>query len=203
MEGKMKKQDAEEVLGNLVAALEMLERSREFALIIPEVRSNLVYALPDATTPDDVAGIDGRITVVHGFPRAAGLPHWGASGHVARLLLEARKRDPALNAAINFKYDDEIIEVVRKYCEECGHLFGSVDRTNEPEEVARIDGHSAPWKVSEVVARFGGVPRLFYEGPGWGKEPLFYALGSSATGVVTIVIEIARRCKKRMKGQIL
>lgn len=195
----MKQQDTDKVLGNLVAALEMLEKSREFAFLMPEVRVNLVYALPDAGTPDEVAGIDGRITVVHGFPKAAGLPGWGVSGHVARLLLEARKHDANLRAGINFKCDDEIIEVAKAYCAGCGKLFGSVDRTNEPVEVARIDGSSAPWKVKEVMAKFGGVPRLFYEGSGWGKEPLFYALGSTATEVATVAIEIAKRYQSKIK----
>jgi hydroxymethylpyrimidine/phosphomethylpyrimidine kinase len=174
-------------------ALEMLESSREFARIMPEVRVNLVYALPEARTPAEVAGIDGRITAVRGFPAAAGLPRWGVSGHVARLLLEARNYDANLSAGINFKCDDEIIEVVQTYCAESGWLFGSVDRSAEPADVAEVDGSSAPWKVSEVVAKFGGVPRLFYEGPGWGKEPLFYALGGTATEVAAIAIEIAQR----------
>jgi len=197
----MRRTDAEKVLGNLLEALEMLEKSRAFAFIIPEVRTNLTYAPPGARTPDEVAGIDGRVTVVRGFPRAAGLPRWGVSGHVARLLLEARKYDTSLGAAINFKCDDEIIEVVKDYCAGCGKLFGLVDRTHEPDEAARIDGRSAPWKVSEVVARFGGVPRLFYEGPGWGKEPLFYALGSTATEVAAIAIEIAKRYKNKEIGR--
>lgn len=186
---------AERVLGNLVLALDMLENSPEFARLMPEVRVNLVYALPCAGTPAEIAGVDGRITVVRGFPAVAGLPRWGVSGHVARLLLEARKYDANLSAGMNFKCDDEIIGIVHAYCAESGWLFGSVDRSAEPADVAGIDGKSAPWKVSEVVAKFGGVPRLFYEGPGWGKEPLFYALGSTATEVVAVAIEIARRCR--------
>jgi len=197
----MEERAKEKVLGDLAEALEMLEKCRDFSLLMPEVRVNLAYAPPGAKTPAGVAGIDGRITVVNGFPKAAGPPRWGVSGHVARLLLEARQRDPNLGAAINFKCDDEIIEVVREYCADCGKLFGLVDRTNEPDEVARIDGCSAPWKVSEVVEKFGGVPRLFYEGPGWGKEPLFYALGANATEVAAIVIEIAKRYKNKLKGK--
>lgn len=197
----MNQESAEKVLGNLVLALGMLEGSREFARLIPEVRVNLAYALPGARTPAEVAGVDGRITVVRGFPAAAGLPRWGVSGHVARLILEARKYDAGLSAAINFKCDDEIIEVVQAYCAGCGRLFGSVDRSAEPAEVARIDGSSAPWKVKEVVARFGGVPRLFYEGPGWGKEPLFYALGSTATEVAAVAIEIARLYRLKTKAE--
>ena len=190
----MNQEAAERVMGNLVLALEMLENTREFACLMPEVRVNLVYALPEARTPDEVAGVDGRITVVRGFPAAAGIPRWGVSDHMARLIIEVRKYDASFNAGINFKCDNEIIEVVKAYCAGRGLLFGAIDRTGEPAEAADVDGSSAPWKVKEVVANFGGVPRLFYEGSGWGKEPLFYALGGTATEVAAIAIEIARRC---------
>jgi len=36
------------VLGNVLRAVRMLGKSHSFALLIPEVRTNLVYALPDA-----------------------------------------------------------------------------------------------------------------------------------------------------------
>ena len=46
-----KVKQAETVLGNLVHAVEMLENCPEFAALVPEVRVNLVYALPEAKTP--------------------------------------------------------------------------------------------------------------------------------------------------------
>ena len=61
------------ILGNLVTAMAILEDCPDFSLLMPEVRVNLVYALPGAKTTDDVAAIDGRITVVGGLPQAAGL----------------------------------------------------------------------------------------------------------------------------------
>jgi len=42
--------DNDAILGNLVVAVTMLEDCHEFALLIPEVRVNLVYALPGAMT---------------------------------------------------------------------------------------------------------------------------------------------------------
>ena len=132
----MNQEAAERVLGNLVLAIEMLENTREFTRLMPEVRVNLVYALPEAGTPDEVAGVDGRITVVRGFPTAAGIPRWGVSDHMARLIIEVRKYDASFNAGINFKCDDEIIEVVKAYCAERGLLFGAIDRTGEPPEAA-------------------------------------------------------------------
>jgi hydroxymethylpyrimidine/phosphomethylpyrimidine kinase len=188
------------VLGNLVSAVNLLQGCPEFAALIPEVRVNLVYALPRAQTPQEVAAIDGRITAVRGLPQASGMPAFGASDHLARRVIEVRKYQPEINAAINFKCDKVVIEVVQEYCAEQGLPFGWLDRTEEPAEVVERDGTSMPWKVKQLVAKYGAVPRLFYEGEGWGKEPLFLALGKDAVEVAAIAIEIARRYRARTQG---
>jgi len=188
---------AEMVLGNLVRAVQMLQKCSEFSLLMPEVRVNLVYALPGAKTPDEVAAIDGRITVVQGFPHASSMPRWGASDHLARRLIEVRKYDSTINAGINFKCDAIVIDIVQKYCSEQGILFGWIDRTKEPEKVAEPDRSSMPWKIKQLETNYGGIPKLFYEGEGWGKEPLFVAIGSDAVEVAGIAIEIARRYQQR------
>ena len=185
------------ILGNLLRAIEMLHNCPEFAHLMSEVRVNLAYALPEAKTPDEVAAIDGRMTVVRDLPHASGMPRWGASDHMARLVIEVRKYDPTINAGINFKCDAEIIEVVQKYCAEQSLLFGWIDRTKEPAEVVAKDRSSMPWKIKQLVDSSGGVPKLFYEGEGWGKEPLFVALGKDAVEVASIAIEIARRYQQR------
>ena len=185
------------VLGNLVTALNMLESCPDFSRLMPEVRVNLVYALPEAKLPQDVAAVDGRITVVNGFPHASGLPRWGGSDHMARLIIEIRKYDAAINAGINFKYDNLGKEIVQKYCKENGLRFGWIDRTKEPAEVASADGSSIPWKIKQLVTSSGGVPTIFYEGDGWGKEPLFVALGKDAIAVTRIAIEIAHRYRQK------
>jgi hydroxymethylpyrimidine/phosphomethylpyrimidine kinase len=185
------------ILGNLVAAMATLEKCAEFSLLMPEVRVNLVYALPKAKTSQEVAAIDGRITVVNGFPRASGLPKWGVSDHMARLIIEVRRYDPIINAGINFKCDGDIIEVVKEYAREKSLGFGFTDRTNEPPEVAGPDRSSMPWVAKQLVGP-NGIPRLFYEGDGWGKEPLFFATGKDAIEVARIAIEISKRYRKRI-----
>jgi predicted fused transcriptional regulator/phosphomethylpyrimidine kinase len=187
------------ILGNILAAINKLEKCADFALLIPEVRVNLAYALPIASTRRDVAAIDGRITAVRGFPHASGLPAFGASDHMARLIVEVRKYSPRINAGINFKYDKTVEEIAREYCAERQWLFGWIDRRREPAEVVEKDGTSMPWKIKDLVARSNGTPRLFYEGEGWGKEPLFVAIGDDATEVTDIAIEIAKRYRKRIR----
>ncbi len=185
--------ETEAILGNLVSAVSMLQGCAEFAALIPEVRVNLAYALPGASTAQEVAAIEGRITVVRGLPRASGMPAWGVSDHLARRILEVRKYDAEINAAINFKCNQETIEIVHNYCSERGLLFGLLDRSEEPKNVTEYDGASMPWKVRQLFTKYGAIPRLFYEGANWGKEPLFLALGKDAIEVATIAIEIARR----------
>ncbi|MEA3431574.1 MAG: thiamine-phosphate synthase family protein [candidate division WOR-3 bacterium] len=84
------------VLGNVLQAVMMLEKSHSFAYLIPEVRTNLVYALPNAKSKEDVAGIEGRITVVNGYPKASGFPKFGASSHMARFIIEIMKVNPEM-----------------------------------------------------------------------------------------------------------
>lgn len=188
------------VMGNMVRAVTMLEQCAEFSYLMPEVRVNLAYALPEAGDRNDVVAIDGRITVVKGYPRASGLPKWGASDHMSRLLIEVRKYDPSVSAGINFKCDANIIEVVREYCEKSGLSMGSIDRTKEPVEVLATDGASMPWKIKQLLDENGRIPRIFYEGDGWGKEPLFVAIGSDAVEVTGIAMEIARSYCREYKG---
>ena len=188
-----REEQEEKILGNLVRAVHVLHNCPEFARLMPEVRVNLVFALPQARTPEEVAAIDGRITVVRGLPHASGMPRWGASDHMARLVIEVRKYEPSINAGINFKCDAAITGIVQEYCAERNLPFGWIDRTREPEEVAEPDGSSIPWKVKQLVNSYGGMPRLFYEGEGWGKEPLFFAIGNDAVEVAGMATEIARR----------
>ncbi|MDD4859101.1 MAG: thiamine-phosphate synthase family protein [Dehalococcoidales bacterium] len=190
----MNKKQLDAILGNLVSAVHMLEAHPEFTALIPEVRVNLVYAPLDARTPQEVAAVDGRITSVRGIPYAPGLPAFGASDHMARLVLEVRKYDAAVNAGINFKCDKQIIRVVEEYCKDKGFTTGTIDRTKEPAKVAERDGTSMPWKMKYLVDTYGKIPRLFYEGDGWGKEPLYVAIGKDAVEVTEIAVEIAERC---------
>ncbi|MBN1691645.1 MAG: phosphomethylpyrimidine kinase [Dehalococcoidia bacterium] len=195
-----KKDAADKVMGNLCLAVQRLQRCREFSLLMPEVRVNVVYALPGASTPSEVAAVDGRITVVNGYPLASGLPKWGGSDHMARLIIEARKYNPDINAGVNFKCDESIIKVVKKYARDKKLLFGWIDRTREPDGVSKADGRSMPWKMKQLVRSGGRMPDIFYEGDGWGKEPLFVALGSDANDVVRMAIEIARRYARSIHG---
>jgi len=189
--------EREVVLGNLCLAVGLLEKSGAFARIIPEVRTNIVFALPDARTPSEVGAISGRITVINEFPKATGYPAFGASSHLARKILEVRKYDSSYYAAINFVHTPELEEFLTGYCKENDILYGAIDRMNEPEEVAKKEEGSMPWKVAEAVRSTGGkVPEIFYEAHAVGKEDLNVLIGKTAVDVTKKAIAIAEAFEK-------
>lgn len=189
--------EREMVLGNMVDAIAVLEKSRSFAPLIPEVRTNLVYALPHAKSKQDVGGIDGRITDVNGFPKASGFPKFGASSHMARFILEIMKVDPEMRAGINFIYNEEFGEWLRAYCDKNNLLLGYVDRSKEPEKIKKEEGGSMAWKVAQIIQSVDGrIPDIAYETGAVGKEPVSVLIGKSAVDVVIRAIKLGEEYAK-------
>lgn len=182
-----------EMYGRMAVALNVLEGCREFAAIIPEVRTNLAYARLNAKTRNEVLAIDGRITVVNGYPYAAGKSRFGASSHMARLILEIRKVDPAIRAGVDFANNPRMALWLENYCKAKGWIFSMIDRSKEPEEIKEAEGASMPWKVAEAIRTANGcVPKIFYENGAVGKEPVSVLVGRDPIEVAEQVCEIAR-----------
>jgi len=176
----------------LTGSVALLEGCREFAALVPEVRVNIVYAPEGAESPDQVLGVDGRITVVVGKPKASGPIRPGVSDHMARLVVETHKFDPTIRAGIDFRWNEAIFEYVQGYCAANGLALGCIDRTVEPKELIGKDKGSIPWKVKHLVEACGKVPPVFYESRGWGKEPLFFLVGPDPAEVATRAVDIAK-----------
>jgi len=181
------------MMGRMIIAVEEIEDCWEFASLIPEVRTNLVYARERARTPEDVLAIDGRITVVDGRPRAAGRVRFGASSHMARLVIELLKVDSSMRAGIDFAWTPHLSQWLERYCREKGWVFSVIDRGGEPEEIKEVEGASMPWKVAEALRAAGGkVPKIFYETGAIGKEPVSVLVGRNPGEVADQACEIAR-----------
>ncbi len=190
----MRLEDAIQMHGMMAIALDVLEQCVAFAPLIPEVRANLVYAKLHAHTTEDVLAIDGRITVVNGMPKAAGKPQFGASSHMARLILELAKSDPSIRAGVNFASNPALTKWLTAYCADRGWVFSVIDRSTEPEEIKETEGASMPWKVEQAIkAANGRVPKVFYETGAVGKEPVSVLVGSDPIEIAEQMCEIARR----------
>ena len=145
-------------------------------------------ALPHPTGPEDVAALDGRIVKTMEGVRA-GEPRFGASSHVARIVLTVMRFDPAMRAALNLRYDEGLLEALKG----AGLRISSFDRAVEPEEIRAVEGATLPWGVEEAIRSSGGtVPDVIYDRGGPGKEPMVRVLARSALEAVEKVLKALR-----------
>lgn len=168
-------------------ALVILQNADHMAELIPEVRSNLVMAKETAKTLDDVVGVPGRITTVKDRVRAFLKPEWGASSHMARLVLEVMKHDPKRRSAINLRYHPAIIEI----CEKLGLKVSFYNRAMESDELRHVEGHTIQWGVEQAIQRIGEVPDVIYHTGDWGKEPIIALIGCDPVDVAKMAVCIA------------
>ena len=161
------------MLGRMMVALEELEGCREFASLIPEVRTNLVYARSRAKTRDDVLAVDGRITVVGGMPRAGGRVRFGASSHMARLIIESRKVDPSIPLGVDFANTPHLAGVGRGLLpgEGMGLLGHRPARRARGDQGGRGSLHALEGGRGGTGGRRKGA-KDFYETGAIGKEPV-------------------------------
>ncbi|AKB50746.1 Phosphomethylpyrimidine kinase [Methanosarcina barkeri str. Wiesmoor] len=190
-----------DMIGRLYLGLEQIEDCKEFSALIPEVRTNFVYASKESTTPEDVLAVDGRVSVVDGFPKAIGRIKFGASGYMAHLLLEIRKKDSEIRSIIDFANNLEIAEFLKAYSKEKGWDFSVVDRSFEPENMKDAEGEAISWMVEEAVRVTGGkMPRVFYETGAVGKEPVSILVGKDPLEVAEQICELARSYRESGQG---
>jgi len=162
---------AERVLAALRRGLRKLETTSGFAGLIPNVGSNLVACLPDAQGVDDVAGVPGRIFDVKGRATIPGDPEFGVSEHVASVLLAARRHGSDARAAVNLRYDPDLVDRL----EEAGY------ETVEFDAEAGVDA-----AVGAAIEESSGATVLYQTG-GFGVEPILYVLGEDVDAVIEAI----------------
>jgi len=173
------------VLEELVAAAERF-CSHPVRPLIPEVQSNLAYALPYAREVSEVAAFPGRIVAYGETARIVGCPRFGASSHVARIVLSAMRFDPSRRAAMNIRYDPAFLEKARRK----GLRVAFFSRSEEPPEVKRREGGTLSWAVTTVCRRLGYVPDLIADEGDLGKEPMIRVLARNPGEIVDLVLDL-------------
>jgi hydroxymethylpyrimidine/phosphomethylpyrimidine kinase len=161
--------------------------------IIPEVQSNLGYALPRASGKDDVAAFPGRIIRFGSGARPVEAPAFGASSHISKIILTAMKYDETYRSAMNIRFSEEAVDA----CRELGFHVESFDRSCEPPETKLREGSSLEWGTDKVLARGAGMPDIIFDSGDVGKEPMIRVLGRSPDDVVEKVIRISKKLKER------
>ena len=177
--------EREQVLRELKEAVEKMVHT-PIGGLIPEIRSNLGFALPGAQGPDEIAAIPGRISQVEAWPVVFRDPAFGASRHIAKVILAAMKYDPDIRSAMDIRYSEELVEV----CRSLGFQISSFDRSDEPSEVKEREGSTLEWGTQRAIRDFGRVPDVIYDLGEVGKEPVIRVLGKTPGEVVEKVLKI-------------
>ncbi|VVC04035.1 Bifunctional thiamine biosynthesis protein ThiDN [Candidatus Burarchaeum australiense] len=188
------------VLAELSDALALFETEQTACKLIPEIGTNLVYSLPNAKSTGEVAGVVGRVrhcgTFARSFgfagraecARSLGIVDFGASSHVARMLLEFARHFKGTRAAINLVLSPQIVRACRKV----GLRTVVAEREKEPAGIAGREGKSLQGLVGETLRNSRTIPDAIFFTGSVGKEPSTVIFGRSPADVVRKAIKIAR-----------
>ncbi|MFC7138862.1 bifunctional hydroxymethylpyrimidine kinase/phosphomethylpyrimidine kinase [Halosimplex aquaticum] len=150
---------------------------RNVGPLVPEVGINVAGATPYAERPDETAAVEGRITrTLSGAQPNRGV-RFGASTHVARLLLAARERDPALRFAANCRYDDEVAAAL-------DDLDGPAAEYDTGEASRNSGGFTVESGVEAAFDSVEGTPSALVDRGAYGDEPLVFVLAREPDALV-------------------
>jgi hydroxymethylpyrimidine/phosphomethylpyrimidine kinase len=176
------------VIQELKKAVDILKKEK-LGYLLPEVSSNLGYALPNAEGIGDIAAFPGRIVRYKDSVATLSGPEFGASQHIASIILMVMKFDPEYCSAMNIRYSKENIAQLRKK----GFLVGHFNRRFEPKTVKQMEGFTLEWGVREVLRKLKRVPDFIYDEGDVGKEPMIRVLGRNPMEVVDKILKTVDR----------
>ena len=186
--------DRYSVLMDLQRGVSILLGEPAILRLIPEVGSNLGMAIFGASGPEDVAAVEGRFVKADSKVRACGSVKFGASRHVARVLLSAMSFDPQTRAGMNVRFGEDVLKAVQTLELSSSHFR----REDEP-----AGSKTMSWGTADAIRRFESspefgadpsrpVPQVIWDRGGVGKEPMVRLLGRSAVEVANLAVGMAR-----------
>ena len=139
---------------------------RNMSELIPEVQLNLGYGITGASGVEDVAAFPGRISRYEGRVFVKGEPRFGASSHVARMILAFMKYYPWIKSCANVRFNEGAISKARKE----GMDVLLVDRSAQPAE-EKVGTNVDPL-VEKALQRTNHPPDIIYDTGDMGKEAI-------------------------------
>lgn len=158
------------VLEMLNLAVGQLLSDNKFIELLPEIRSNFVYAIPNPRDYRDVAAVPGRITLVKGKLFALP-PEFGASKHTAAILLELSKIFPEIRSVLNIKFNERISHAMEKAGFRVTEIIGE---ERDEEQTINMIAEKFRGKEWDAVVDRGG----------FGIEPVVYIFGRNPMEVL-------------------
>ncbi len=176
------------VLQGLQRAIEDIETSDDFGILLPETQSNIAFALPDARELDHIAAIKGRIIKIGDTARSASsMVEFGASKHVGSALLAYMTVNRLVRSAMNIKYDEKIRKITKAVFK-----VSNYDRSKEPRHILKKEGMSIFWGIKYALAKNPEAEIIYHEGA-IGKEPMCIIFASNPAEVVNKIRIILKR----------
>lgn len=182
-------EERDEILLKLKEAVDYFISNERAYLLIPEVRTNIGYALANAEIEKDVAAIPGRLTIAFNRVIYCLPPAFGASDHIARVILTAMKYDKEIRSAINLRYYDKIVNALLNLDKTSIYLF---DRRTEPEQDKKVERHTMNFMVEVAYKKLGKIPTYIVDLGDYGKEPGLFVLAKDPVEVVKTSLELLR-----------
>jgi hydroxymethylpyrimidine/phosphomethylpyrimidine kinase len=146
---------------------------RNVGPLVPEVGTNVAGATPYAERPDETAAVEGRITrTLSGAEPNRGV-RFGASTHVARLLLAAREHDPDLRFAANLRHGDAVASAL-------ADLDGPVAEFDPADDRAG----SVEWGVETAFDAVDGTPAAVVDRGNDATEAIAFVLARTPDALV-------------------
>jgi hydroxymethylpyrimidine/phosphomethylpyrimidine kinase len=173
-----------QVIEDLGIAVENLVNMKNFADLIPETQSNLVYAIPNARRIEDVAGVNGRIVKAGDKSVPTSGIKFGASKHVASSILEYMKTNQIIRSALNIKNDKNILITCKKL-----FTVSFYERNFEPRKIKETEGNSISWGIKMALLKNPDADIIYHSGD-IGKEPMIIIFGQGPQDVVDKVKKI-------------
>ncbi|KUG21303.1 phosphomethylpyrimidine kinase / thiamin-phosphate synthase thin [hydrocarbon metagenome] len=171
------------VIQRLRAAVDRIADAMD-ARLIPEVGTNIAYALPDARDVEDVAAVRGRIVRLEKTAHPVGEIAFGASDHVARIVLTAMRFDRTIRSAANIRFSEAVLAELDNLM----FAICSFDRTEEPPGLRTMD-----WGVASCCR--DGVPDVIYDRGAVGKEAMIRILGEDPGTVADNILKLSARIR--------
>ena len=176
------------VLKELYRAIEDIETSDNFGILIPETQSNIGFALPDARELHHIAAVKGRVIRIGYAARSASSKvEFGASKHVASALLAYMTVNRLVRSAMNIKYDEKIRKITK-----VGFKVSNYDRRKEPRHILRKDGMSIFWGIKYALAKNPEAEIIYHKGA-LGKEPMCIIFANKPAEVVNKIRIILKK----------
>jgi predicted fused transcriptional regulator/phosphomethylpyrimidine kinase len=158
-----------------------ISNDKKFSNLIPEVRLNISGSLPSAKSKEEVAGIEGRITIINEYPKAMGEIKFGVSDHTARLILTAREFDNSINYVMNLKYKKEWVE---KIVQSKKFIIQEIKREEQPKAMAQREYSTMQWLIQTSVKNTGRMADIIWDKGSFGKEPMIRLFSKDAKDMI-------------------